>query len=144
MKLINFAIASIVDANTGYRQLASGGSIDTGYAGSRLRETRSHPVSSLFGRLRNALAGLVESSRSKAERSRQLAELLALSDRSLRDIGLHRGDVHAVASGQISFADLRAIRRHGAGRDLRSAATGCLQLPRSAANDSGLGKASCA
>ena len=144
MKLINFAIASIVDANTGYRQLANGGSIDAGYAGPRRRETRSHSVSTLFGRLRNGLAGLVESGRSKAEQRRQLAELLALSDRSLRDIGLHRGDIHAVASGQISFADLRATRRQGAGRDLRSAATGCLQLPRSAANDSGLGKASCA
>ncbi len=144
MNLINFAIASIVDANTGYRQLASGGSIDTGYAGPRLRETRSHAVSTLVSRLRNGFAGLLERSRAKAEQRQQLAELLALSDRSLRDIGLHRGDIHAVASGQISFADLRATRRQGAGRDLRSAATGCLQLPRSAANDSGLGKASCA
>ncbi len=144
MNLINFAIASIVDANTGYRQLTSGGSIDTGYAGPRLRETRAHPESTLVSRLRNGIADLIERSRVKAEQRRQLAELQALSDRNLRDIGLHRGDIHAVASGQISLADLRATRRQDFERDLRAAATGCLELPQAAANDSGLSKVSCA
>ena len=144
MKLISFAIASIVDANTGYRQPTSGGQVDYVYAGKQGRAIRSHQLLALFGRLLGGLGGLVERSRAKAEQRRQLAELGALSDRSLRDIGLHRSDIHAIESGQVSLADLQAVRQLRSERTLQTLATDRLALPRASVNDPYEARVDCA
>ena len=87
MKLISFAIASIVDANTGYRQPTSGGQVDYVYAGKQGRTIRSHQLLALFGRLLGGLGGLVERSRAKAEQRRQLAELGATPVKKVLTVG---------------------------------------------------------
>ena len=135
MKLISFAIASIVDVNTGIARPHSVNGIDTFYAERRGREIRSRSLLSFFSWLRDAVTGLVERSRVRAENRRQIAELSALSDRSLRDIGLHRADIDAVQSGLILLDDLRRQRHLRAGQNLRLVQTGQLGLPRASMND---------
>ncbi|MDJ0776413.1 MAG: DUF1127 domain-containing protein [Gammaproteobacteria bacterium] len=144
MNTIHFAIASIVDANTGYRRLHSAEHIDYGLVEREGPATRSHSLRAIFGLLRNKIAGLIERGREQAARRRQLNQLAALSDRSLRDIGLHRGDIYALESGQISLVDLHRGRRQRSQRELGRLETHSLALPRAAVNDHSAGATRCA
>lgn len=111
MKHFQLAIASIVDANTGYG-LARGGDVrDTATQERYAREIRSRSVHALLGSLRDSIASLAATLREKSRQRRALAALSRLSDYYLEDIGLTRGDVTAVELGQISLESLNAERR---------------------------------
>ena len=144
MNTISFAIASIVDANTGYTRHHTRGNVGYADAVPRANKFRFRSLLTSWGGLRNSIAAFVERYRKRAEQRRQLAELASLSDRLLRDIGLHRGDIHAVESGQVSLADLHRDRRQRSSRNLRSLATRPLALPRASSNDDALDKTRCA
>ncbi len=65
----------------------------------------------------NILDRLVRSVARKLKRNRTMAELHALSDRDLRDIGLYRGDIPRVVAG-LDDVDLGLSRpAHAAMRD---------------------------
>lgn len=144
MNTIRFAIASIVDANTGYRQLHSGERIDYGFIEREGPASRSRSLRAVFGMLKHRITGLVERAREQAARRRQLKLLAALSDRSLRDIGLHRGDIYALESGQISLEDLHRGRRQRSQQKLGRLETRPLALPRASVNDHPADETRCA
>ncbi len=50
-------------------------------------------------RLQAVLSNLRASWRTRRQRSREVQELIAFSDRELWDLGLGRSDVHAIANG---------------------------------------------
>ena len=109
MKSFTFAIASIVDANTGFG-LNHGGSQSYAQAERHGRTIRSRAVADLFGRVRTSLSELVEAYRQRVQERRDLQRLLRLNDHMLADIGLSRGDLVAVELGSIRLEELQAQR----------------------------------
>ena len=110
MKLLQFAVASIVDANTGYGFVQGAGN-DYSAAEKHGRSIRARSVIALLVQIRERIAGAVASYRAHAAQKRQLAILANLNDHALKDIGLSRGDITAVELGQLTFAKLEAERR---------------------------------
>ena len=60
-------------------------------------------VGNLFARIRDAV-------RTQQLKRQAIRELLALDDRMLRDVGLHRGEIHALVAGMLSVEELEANR----------------------------------
>ena len=110
MKHLQFAIASIVDANTGYG-FAGGDTRNTVELERRAHEIRSRSVHALLRGLRDSIASLLSTIRERSRRRQALAALSGLSDHYLEDIGLTRGDVTAVELGQVTLESLNAERR---------------------------------
>lgn len=111
MKHIQFAIASIVDANTGFGLVPGGDARDTSAHVKRAHEIRGRSVGAVIRALRDSLASLVVAYRERSRQRRALAALSSLSDYYLEDIGLTRGDVTAVELGQVSLQELNDDRR---------------------------------
>ncbi|MGD2173516.1 MAG: DUF1127 domain-containing protein [Gammaproteobacteria bacterium] len=111
MKHFQFAIASIVDANTGFGLTRGGGNIDYRDAEIRSRAIRSKSVQAFFGAIRAAVRDTLAAYREKARQRRAIEELSLLNDHYLDDIGLTRGDITAVKLGQTSLEVLDADRR---------------------------------
>ncbi len=117
MKLFTFAIASIVDANTGYGLPANHRSNDIDAAVNRGSEIRSRSILDLFSGIRTRFELLLDGHRARAQERRDLADLMRLNDRMLRDIGIQRGDLLAVKMGSLSLRELH--RRHETERQAR-------------------------
>ena len=110
MKLFQYAIASIVDANTGFG-LHRDAQVDSyAVAEQNGRRIRARSVLALLGSIRRDIAAVIESLRAYRERRRKIGEVVALSDRQLDDIGLNRGDVLALEQGIIDLEQLEARR----------------------------------
>lgn len=60
-------------------------------------------VGDLFAHIRDAV-------RARRLEQQAVRELLLLDDRMLKDIGLHRGEIHAVVAGMLSIEELEANR----------------------------------
>ncbi len=118
MKLLQFAVASLVDANTGGNLAHHVSSSDTAAAERKAREIRARSVIALGRALGDSLRQALADYRERREAKRALDELLRLSDHNLRDIGLHRGDLVAVKLGATTLAALDAERE--AGRNIAS------------------------
>ena len=113
MKLLQFAVASIVDANTDHGLVHSGGSIDYSAAERHGRTIRANTVASLISLFKGRISSAISTHRARALKRRGLADLLRLNDRLLKDIGLTRGDLVAVKLGHTTLAELSPLRRAG-------------------------------
>lgn len=111
MKHLHFAIASIVDANTGFGLSHGGGKVDYEAGEKVARELRSSSVHDFFGAIGGIVRDAVTAQREKARQRRALEELSNLSDYYLDDVGLTRGDIAAVRLGLTSLETLDSDRR---------------------------------
>jgi len=113
MSLLQFAIASIVDAQTSYLT-GSSSSHDQirNYQATMLegRKIRAKSLFAIFEAARHRLAAAISSYRIRAKKREEVNQLLSLSDRMLRDIGLERGDIAALQADLITFEQLGSIR----------------------------------
>ncbi len=143
MKLLQFAIASLVDANTGGNYARHVDSIDTAAAERRAREIRSRSVIAFARSLGESLSNTLAGYRERRAAKRALDSLLRLSDHNLADIGLHRGDLIAVKLGATTLEALNAERE--ARRKVSSTAS-ITRIDESspAGNDADLAVARCA
>ena len=113
MKLFNFAIASIVDANTGSgisRQFVEQlGSKESAYEQAG-REIRAKSVLDLLSKIKSAFNQYVSDSRAAARARRNTEAESQLSDHTLKDIGLTFVDIQDLKSGQVTLEALNARR----------------------------------
>ena len=110
MSILQFAVASLVDSNTGNGLVHDDGKIDYAAAAQRGRVIRSRSVISLFAAIKTQAGTLLANYREAARQRRELNALSQLNDHHLRDIGLTRGDLFAVEMGQVTLAELFAHR----------------------------------
>ena len=147
MKPFTFAIASIVDSNTGYG-LPRGGGIDYESIERASRKRRATAFINLLVRARSAVSTLAYRLRKRRELARSLRELSALNDRMLEDIGFTRGDVLAAQSGQLDRNELELRREHNRGkRPVRlhaAVSTAKNENPVQAINEAVFARAKCA
>ena len=111
MKHLQFAIASIVDANTGHGLPHGGDSRDTTVRERNARAIRARSVLATLSAARGYLAGQFARFRARSAERRAISQLSQLSDHYLEDISLTRGDIGAVDLGQASLAELNENRR---------------------------------
>ncbi len=149
MRSLQFAIASIVDANTSNRP-ATGSSSDQirHYQANMLeaRKIRAKTLIAIFDSLRQRLAAAVARYRQRAQNRQQVNQLLNLSDRILSDIGLQRGDLVALQAGLITLEQLGRNRSTGhrpASRHIQSTVDKDTQA-RQASNQDCLAQVNCA
>ena len=143
MKLLQFAVASLVDANTGGNYARHVDSIDTAAAERHARAIRSRSVIAVARSLGDSLKGILAEYRERREAKIALDSLLRLSDHNLDDIGLHRGDLVAVKLGATTLDALNAERE--ARRNVSNTASiEHIDETRSADNDANLVAARCA
>lgn len=112
MNMFQFAVASIVDANTGNGLVHGGGKIDYAAAESYGRRIRSKSFFDLLAAIGTGLGGFISNYWARAKQRRELNLLLKLNDHMLDDIGFTRGDLYAARAGEIDLAELDN-RRHG-------------------------------
>ena len=125
MKLFNFAIASIVDANTGNgisRQfIDQSGSKESGHL-QYGREIRAKSVLGVLAKIKSAVKQFVDDSREAARARRNNEAISQLSEHILKDIGLTFVEIQDLKSGQITLEGLNARRdqyRDQGARNLR-------------------------
>jgi uncharacterized protein YjiS (DUF1127 family) len=111
MKHLPFAIASIVDANTGFGLSHGGGKIDYRAAEQHERAIRAKSIITLFTAVKQRIGIAVEAYRVRVQAGRDLQKLLNLNDRMLNDIGLTRGDLASVQYGAVTLKQLDAERK---------------------------------
>lgn len=113
MNLLNFAVASIVDANTGSginRQFVEHlGSKESAYEKAG-REIRAKSVLDLLSKIKSAFNQYIKDSRAAARARRDTEAVSQLSDHTLKDIGLTFVDIQDLKSGQITLEALNARR----------------------------------
>lgn len=84
-------------------------------AGRRGNRLRSSAFTSALGRGTKALAGLARKAAIRYREyrlvRRNVAELKALDDRTMRDIGITRGDISAIAARAVSVSQVNAHRK---------------------------------
>ena len=148
MKLIQLAVASIVDANTGYGMPHRGGRIDYSAQVQLGRGIRARSILALYGMLKEQSSKAISRYRTHVKERRQLALLGRLNDHMLRDIGFAREDLMAAESGQVTLQQLDAKRTNGKRHELTALTTAdrvdrhTLQL--SAINEADFANAKCA
>ena len=113
MKLLNLAVASIVDANTGNglnRQFIDqyGSNYSTHEKQAQLILSRS--FLGVITNIKNSVRKYIEDSKTKARRHQATKDLLQLNSRLLKDIGLTRDDLHELNLGLTSLETLNARR----------------------------------
>jgi len=111
MKLLQFGVASIVDANTGNGLVHNEGRIDYAAAAQHGRTIRAKSIIALYNEIKEKLGNTISNYQARASKRHQLAALAQLDDHLLKDIGLSRGDVIAVELGQMTLEQLDAQRR---------------------------------
>jgi uncharacterized protein YjiS (DUF1127 family) len=110
MKPLHFAIASIVDANTGFGLDQGSERIDYARAEHEARSLRSRSFTRFLGSIGEGIAAGIARLRQYSEHRRGVNQLAALSDHHLEDIGVSRGDVIALQLNQIDTAELETRR----------------------------------
>jgi uncharacterized protein YjiS (DUF1127 family) len=111
MKNFSFAIASIVDANTGFGLSHGGRKIDYRAAERHGRTIRAKSIIALFGAIKQRIGVAVEAYWVRAQARHDLQTLLNLSDSMLKDIGLTRSDLASVQYGVVTLKQLDAERK---------------------------------
>ena len=110
MKPFHFAIASIVDANTGFGHYQGSERIDYARAEQEAHGLRSRSFTHFLGRIGEGIAAGIARLRQYREYRRGVDRLASLSDYHLEDIGVSRGDVIALQLNQIDATELEARR----------------------------------
>jgi uncharacterized protein YjiS (DUF1127 family) len=123
MKLLQLAVASIVDANTGYGMAHSGGRIDYPAQVRHGRSIRAKSIMALYGRVKEQLGKAISSYHEHVKQRRQLVLLGQLNDHLLRDIGLSRGELIAARLGQVTLQQLDAKRGNDKRNELSDVTT---------------------
>ena len=148
MKLLQFGIASIVDANTGNGLTHNEGRIDYAAAAQHGRTIRAKSIIALYSLIKKRLGNAISSYRERASLRRQLVALAQLEDHLLKDIGLSRGDIFAVELGQMTLEQLDAQRRNNFQDELPALTTvdkmGPQSLQLDAVNEAIYNEAKCA
>jgi uncharacterized protein YjiS (DUF1127 family) len=148
MKSIQFAIASIVDANTGHGMPQNTREIDYQAVSQRAHVIRSRSFMHSLGRIGKTIVDGLKARYRSREQRRNINSLSRLNDHMLDDIGLVRGDIIAAQTGQISLAQLEAQRTTDRGNTiLHSQGTSGVELnpvTTSAANEALYAEAKCA
>jgi uncharacterized protein YjiS (DUF1127 family) len=148
MKSLQFAVASIVDANTGQGLAHNGGRIDYAAAAQHGRTIRAKSIIALYRLIKAQLGKAFSNYRERAAQRRQLADLAQLDDRLLKDIGLSRGDMIAVELGQVTLQQLDAQHRNDYRNELPNLTTasqiGAQTLKLDAVNQAVYAEAKCA
>ncbi len=129
MKLLNFAIASIVDANTGNginRQFVSQfGSNKTDFA-QHGRDIRANSILALIGKIKASVTQYIENSKATAQARRSSKEVLQMSEHMMKDVGLTYNDLNDLRLGLISLNTLN--QRRDQNRNEQDAGLGRLSL----------------
>ena len=99
MKLFQYAVASIVDANTGNGLPHYGNAPDY-----------SRSITDLLAHVKTRLVTAVTDYRTGLKQRRDLRSLQRLNDHLLEDVGLTRADLYSVELGATSLAELNASR----------------------------------
>lgn len=148
MNHFHFAIASIVDANTGNGLVQHGSRIDYAAAASYGRRIRSKSILALLQQVKARLSAALASIRERQAEKRNLRRIAGLNDHMLEDIGISRGDVMALKMGLTDLRQLDAQRcsKHSMTRLQRSASTSDVgsKVGREAFNEAIFAKARCA
>lgn len=148
MNHFHFAIASIVDANTGHGLLRNADKIDYAAAASHGREIRANSIVALLGQVKRQLSETLASFHERQAQKRNLHHLVKLNDHLLEDIGMSRGDVIALQAGQIDLPQLEArrIKNRESSPLLPAAITRSLgnRIRRNAFNEAVFARAKCA
>jgi uncharacterized protein YjiS (DUF1127 family) len=111
MKPLEFAIASIVDANTGHGLEGKNLSVDYASEIHRGREIRSKSVLALFASIKHRIGQVISNYRVRAYNRRAINVISNLSDRLLKDIGIERYEIAQVRAGLTTLEELDASRR---------------------------------
>jgi len=111
MKLFEFAIASIVDANTGHGLEGKNLSVDYASEIHRGREIRSKSVLALFASIKHRIGQVISNYHVRAHNRRSINVISNLSDRLLKDIGIERYEIAQVRAGLTTLKELYASRR---------------------------------
>jgi len=113
MKLFNFAIASIVDANTGtgvnQRFVEQFGSKNSSYE-QLGREIRAKSILGLVGKIKSAFIQYIADSKAIARERRAVEEVSQMSASMLEDVGLTQNDADDLRLGLISVDSLNVRR----------------------------------
>ena len=148
MKLLQLAVASIVDANTGYGLANNGGRIDYPAQAQHGRSIRAKSISALYELVKEQLGKAISGYRVQLKQRRRLVVLGQLNDHLLRDIGLSRGDLIAAELSLVTLQQLDAKRRNGKQEDLAELTTAVRvdrkTLHQSAINEAVYAEAKCA
>ena len=116
MKLLQFAVASIVDANTGYANFNyeyAHNSHNIGYKTEiqNGRNIRSRTIVNFFRSITQRIATSVDRYQVRVQQKRNINQLYQLNSHLLRDIGLTNEDLGSVARGEVSLEQLNGKRQ---------------------------------
>jgi len=110
MKLYEFAIASIVDANTGHGLVGKNLSVDYSSAIHTAHEIRAKTILAWFASIKHRIGQVISNYRVRAYNRRAINEISKLSDRLLKDIGFERYELAQVRAGLTTLEELDASR----------------------------------
>ncbi len=110
MKLFQYAVASIVDANTGNGLLHHHDAPDYDALEQHGRRIRSQSVIDLFALIKARLVAAVADYRAELKQRRNLRSLQGLNDHLLQDMGLTRADLYSVELGVTNLDELNSNR----------------------------------
>jgi uncharacterized protein YjiS (DUF1127 family) len=111
MKLFEFTIAPIVDANTGYGLEGKNLGVDYSAAIHAGREIRAKSVLPWFASIKHRIGQVISNYHVRANNRRAINEISNLSDRLLKDIGIERYELASVRAGLTTLEELDASRR---------------------------------
>ena len=148
MKPLHYAIASIVDSNTGFGLPQDSARIDYAAAEQNSRRLRSRKFYNYLQRIRSGISVVRHVLRKRRELKRGLRQLSSLDDRLLDDVGFARGDIIAAQSGHLDRDGLEQRRVDNRGNKgiagLRQVAAVRHSHAQHAANEATFAKARCA
>ncbi len=111
MKLFEFTIAPIVEANTGYGLEVKNLGVDYSAAIHAGREIRAKSVLAWFASIKHRIGQVISNYHVRANNRRAINEISNLSDRMLKDIGIERYELASVRAGLTTLEELIASRR---------------------------------
>lgn len=118
MKILNLAIASIVDANTGHginqQFVDQFGSNKTDYT-QHGHEIRANSILALISKIKTSFKQYIDDSKASARARRNTRDVLQLNDHMLKDIGLTNDDVNDLRMGLISLDAVNQRREQNRG-----------------------------
>jgi len=113
MKLFEFTIAPIVDANTGYGLEGKNLSVDYSAASHTAHEIRAKTILAWFASIKHRIGQVISNYHVRANNRRAINEISNLSDRLLKDIGIERYELAQLRAGLTTLEELDASRRPG-------------------------------